>query len=181
MSGTPFCICTNSPNSVLQLSHKDNLPQIFHALAGRFLGIHKDTKVQKASASSVLFIEPFIINSYVANFPLINKTEVKIIGQFSFRNTINYKWAGELFIRCMEKKASLFHLMSVSFYMAVYTFINSETSHSLFIIRHCADGTEFPHCCSFLRTYNCLRIHPYGLKMSGAFLLFFSEKETMRN
>jgi len=51
----------------------------------------------------VLFTEPFTINSYVPNYPPIDKAEVKILGQFSFRNTINYKWTGELFIRSVEK------------------------------------------------------------------------------
>lgn len=65
--------------------------------------------------------------------------------------------------------------------MNVCTSINSETSHFLFIIWQCVDGTEFPLKLSFLRIHNSFRIHPYGLKISGDFLPFFSEKEIVRN
>lgn len=71
--------------------------------------------------------------------------------------------------------------MSVSFYMNVCTSINSETSHFLFIIWQCVNGTEFPLRLSFLRIHNSFRIHPYGLQISGDFLPFFSEKEIVRN
>lgn len=79
------------------------------------------------------------------------------------------------------EKTHLFQIMSISFYMNVYTSINSETSHFLFIIWQCVNGTQFPFRLSFLRIHNSFRIHPYGLKISGDFLPFFSEKEIVKN
>lgn len=70
------------------------------------------------------------------------------------------------------EKTHLFQIMSISFYMNVYTSINSETSHFLFIIWQCVNGTQFPFRLSFLRIHNSFRIHPYGLKISGDFFAF---------
>lgn len=134
----------------------------FYACPGRFLGIHRDKKVQKT-----LVLEAFFINNYAANSASIYKTEVKI------QLIIN-----GLVIHLSEacKKAHLFQIMSISFYINVCTSISSETSHFLFITWQCVNRTEFPFRLSFLRIHNSFRIHPYGLKISGGFLPYFLRK-----
>lgn len=57
------------------------------------------------------------------------------IGPFTTNSYLEEAW----------RKAHLFKTMSIRFYTTLCTCINPETSHSLFIIQHCADETGFPH------------------------------------
>lgn len=54
----------------------------------------RDTQRQKGSKT--LVIELFFINNYAANSAPIYKTS---------KNTINYKWTGNLLIRSLEKSS----------------------------------------------------------------------------